>query len=117
MAKRIKKMTDRDLWMEFQRLNERFFQDKIVLNRIAFSNRLPAKNVSGVYNTMTKSILIDPGLRNYWVIVTILLLHEMTHAYQDVLGYKGYPGDQGHGSLFHVEIGRLYQAGAYDSLL
>jgi hypothetical protein len=112
----IKKMTDKDLWKEFNRLNDRFFGGRIKLNAIRFATKLPF-NASGVYSMTKNRILISSNLKTFWTTVSLTLLHEMAHADLDARGYLGYLEDGGHGSLFQVELDRLYKAGAYDGLL
>ena len=111
-----KKMTDNDLVKEFQRLNERFFDNKIKLVEIRFMKKMP-RNVAGAYNPAHEWIHIDDGLRKFWSEISVVLLHEMAHADLNARGYRGYPEDGGHGGLFQVELDRLYRAGAYDGLL
>ena len=114
---KIKKMTPRGLWREFHHLNDRFFSNRIVLKELGFSVRGLPHHASAAYYENHRKILINDDLRGYWRIVSMLLLHEMAHADLHIKGYKGYPGDGGHGGLFQVELDRLYKAGAYDGIL
>ena len=114
---KIKKMSDVSLLVEFDMLNEFFFAGKIVLNRVEFAKKPLSRGAMGAYFNQRKWILIDKTFMNFPRICTELLLHEMAHAHLDLQGYVGYPSDEGHGGLFHVEIDRLYKAGAYDSIL
>jgi hypothetical protein len=113
----MKKMTDKKLQKEFDRLNFQFFQSKIMLTYVGFSNTVRMKHADGVYNSDKKYILIDSGLRGYENLTSLVLLHEMAHAYLDLQDYKGYPVDGGHGMRFQVELDRLYRIGALDGLL
>lgn len=114
---KVKKMTDKDLKREFDNLNEFFFDNRIVLNDVFFSDMRGASDAAGAYFNVRKQIVITTQFRGYPRMVTELLLHEMAHAHLDLQGYRGYPADGGHGSLFQVEIDRLYKAGAYDGIL
>ena len=116
-TRKISKMTDDLLWDEYIHLNKHFFEDKINLYRVAFTNKRNIDHADGAYFPTRKWILIDVGLRNFPRIVQVVLIHEMAHANLDLQGYKGYPGDGGHGDRFHVEIDRLYKLGIYDGFL
>jgi hypothetical protein len=114
----IKRM-DKKLRKEFDNLNEAFFEGRLEFLTVRFTDpkkKLP-RDASGAYYPIKKQILIESALKDFSSYVTIVLLHEMIHADLDLRGYIGYPTDGGHGMLFQVELNRLYQAGAYDSLL
>lgn len=69
----------------------------------------------GVYIHSDKLILQDPSLRTYWRVLKMNLLHEMIHAlHPDHISHKD---TEDHGMLFHREIIRLVEIGAYDGLL
>lgn len=112
-----RKMTDKALLKEFNHLNERFFDDRIVLNRLGFSSKTLPGDASGAYYHNYRWILISSGLKEYHNVVTMILLHEMIHADLHIRGYLGYPVDGGHGSQFQIEIDKLYKTGAYDGIL
>lgn len=111
------RLTTKWLGKEMGKLNERFFDGKIadvVTCRFAKIH----KSASGVWRPRLQQILInkwvaESGDQSY---ATIILLHEMVHAYLEP-EYKGYPAAGGHGTLFQGEICRLWRAGAYDDLL
>jgi len=112
-----RKMTDKELHHEFHMLNDRFFNGRINLKRLAFSSRTLPRHAAGAFYENQGWILISTGLRSYQNQTVIILLHEMVHADLFARGYKGYPCDGGHGSQFQVELDRLYKAGSYDGLL
>jgi hypothetical protein len=110
-----KKVTNKDLHEEASHLNEYFFYGRLIGLRVQFGGN-PA-GTDGCYNFKKHLISISPGLKNFQSLCYLVLLHELAHAYLEVQGYKGYPGDGGHGMRFQAELDRLYHAGAYDSLL
>jgi len=110
-------MTQKQLQTEFNQLNDRFFQGKLNGVQVRFGKTEGIRGADGSFNTMTKIIRVSPIFQNLPVMCCIVLIHEMAHAYLDLMGYVGYPADAGHGGLFQVELDRLYKAGAYDSLL
>ncbi len=102
---------------EFHNLNKMFFDSKIIGVTVKFGNLTPT-GASGVWRRNSRHIVICNKARatgdgSY---VSIILLHEMVHAYLEN-DYKGYPKDGGHGTMFQGEICRLIKAGAYDGLL
>lgn len=110
-------MTDRDLHIEFCLLNDRFFDNRIVLNRLVFSAGNLPEDASACYHQEKKWIVVSSKLREFHNIVNILLIHEMVHAFlHTVDSYRGYPCDGGHGGRFQSELDRLYRMGAYDGL-
>jgi hypothetical protein len=121
-------MSNQDLTKEFQKLNAQFFDNKVPGSlKVRFmkdcgyvrggKNR-ERRFVEAYYDHKLEAIFIDDKLRGFWNAVSIDLLHEMTHAKMMIVdGYVGYPADAGHGAQFHMEIGRLIKAGAYDGLL
>jgi|ERR1700733_3350232 len=111
----MRKMTDHEIQKEFLLLNERFFDDKLPWVEVRFGGNLP--RTDGHFNAVKNQIRIDRKLRNFHSLSTIVLLHEMAHVSMMIQGYRGYPEEGGHGSLFQVELDRLYKAGAYDGLL
>lgn len=109
----MKNTTDERLQYEFDKLNERFFDNRLVHIWARFEDIRP----DGMYSVITKEIVIDSKLRQHFSLVCIVLLHEMAHANLDCLGYRGYLEDGGHGMVYQAELARLFQAGAYDGLL
>jgi SprT-like family protein len=110
----MKKTTDKQLQKEFDELNERFFDYRLTAIKIGFKKMI---KTDGAFNCIDKEIKINDGLRNFPVLTSIVLLHEMAHADLDLRGYKGYQSDGGHGMVYQAELDRLYKAGAYDGLL
>lgn len=113
---RIHKMNDRTLWREFHHINHRFFSGKIVLKELGYTRKMP-KNANGYYDGIHKAIFIDSRLRDFPNLSCMILIHETAHAYLDILDYKGYPADTGHGMMFQAELARLIREGAYDGIL
>jgi hypothetical protein len=111
----MRKMTDKQLQNEFFMLNERFFDDKLPYIEVRFGGNHPGTD--GHFDMSKNEIHLSVGLRNFPNLLMIVLIHEMAHASMAIQGYRGYPGDGGHGGLFQVELDRLYKAGAYDSIL
>jgi hypothetical protein len=111
----MRKMTDKQLQKEFHMLNEQFFDDKLPWINVCFGGNRPGTD--GHFDMSRNEIHLSLGLRNFPNLSIIVLLHEMAHASMARQGYRGYPGDGGHGGLFQVELDRLYKAGAYDGLL
>jgi hypothetical protein len=110
-------MTNAGLHREFLLLNERFFNGRVSVKKLAFSSRQLPSHAAGAFYQEDQEILISAGLREYQNQVVIILLHEMVHADLYARGYVGYPCDGGHGCQFQVEMDRLYRAGSYDGLL
>src|ERR1700674_1351068 len=110
---KTKIMTNAQLQKEFYRLNERFFD-----GRLSCEVRFQAMpGVDGLFNPRYQRIAIKSSLKSSSSLVSIVLLHEMAHADLELRGYRGYPGDGGHGMLFQVELDKLYRMGCYDGLL
>jgi hypothetical protein len=109
----MKNTTDKKLRQEFDKIDERFFDNRLDLINVQFKDIAP----DGMYNMNTGEITIDSKLRKHLTLVLIVLLHEMAHASLDLQGYRGYREDDGHGMLFQAELDRLYRAGAFDGLL
>jgi hypothetical protein len=118
-------MSNQDLTKEFQKLNAQFFDNKVpgsikvsFMKDCGYAIGRKRRYVEAFYDHKSEAIFIDDKLRGFWNVVTIDLLHEMTHAKMMIVdGYVGYPADTGHGAQFQIEIGRLIKAGAYDGLL
>lgn len=109
-------MNDRQLRQEFNHLNDRFFQSKIVLNHVGYTRKMP-KDANGYYDSIHKVIFLDFRLRDFPNLSCMILIHETAHAYLDIQDYKGYPADTGHGMMFQAELARLIREGAYDGIL
>lgn len=109
-------LTNKQLKTAFLNLNDRFFDGKISeLTIVKFGDI----KEDGLFQSDTQfgCIQINKRLKAHPDFVTLVLLHEMVHAYLAAIGHLGYEMDKGHGSRFHVEIDRLYQKGAYEGLL
>jgi hypothetical protein len=109
----MKNTTDKKLRQQFDKIDERFFDNRLDLINVQFKDIVP----DGMYDMRTGEITIDSKLRKHITLVLIVLLHEMAHASLDLQGYRGYHEDGGHGGLFQAELDRLYRAGAFDGLL
>lgn len=113
------RMSDAWLRRSFDEFNLAYFSGKIVGVRIRFGNS--GRDANGVYDTGERLIVIDKfhAKRGNERHAKLDLLHEMVHAYLDVV--DGYVGgsekDPLHGTRFRGEICRLWQIGAYDGLL
>lgn len=111
----MKRMTQAKLEKEFSQLNEQFFESRLTEVKVRFGDSIRTDAANGVYNYDTNTITIDRRLSFTDRYVAITLIHEMVHA--DMLGYKGYPADGGHGMLFQARLVELFKLGAYDGLI
>ena len=96
--------------MFFSAMNSQFFDRKIPAMRVRFANI----DEEGLFKP--EEILINQSLKKFPDLATLVLLHEMNHAYVRLNGYNGIMND-GHDIIFHVGIDRLYKAGAYEGIL
>lgn len=116
----MKKRTDK--WLQ-QRMD--------IYNREYFNSAIPSdiktrfgktdKHHDAHYNFKRREIMIAKELNGHDTAVLIALLHEMAHAALEKHGYVGTAHEPSqvslHGMLFQAEIVRLFNTGAYDSLL
>lgn len=69
----------------------------------------------GVYVQSQKVILQDPGLRPYWKVLQMNLLHEMVHVLMP--DHVSHEVTADHGMVFSHWIVKLFEKGAYDGIL
>lgn len=104
-------MTNKDLQKAFDRLNERFFDNRLPYVTVKFGN---IKD-DGLFTH--DEIIISKDLNKHADFAMITLIHEMVHA--DIIhdGYIGHEHDGGHHTRFYAQIDKLYKAGIYEGLL
>jgi hypothetical protein len=121
MTKKSSKIrTDKDLIREFLNLDSNFFDERLqnIIREVRFDSTLRKRlNSDGAYHAGKKTIFIDSLFKGCNNVITVILLHEMVHADLMSRGHRGYPADGGHGTLFQVELHRIYQVGGYEGLL
>jgi hypothetical protein len=110
MKKPSKGFSNKSLQMFFKVFNERYFGKKIPAMRVRFGK------IKDEGHFRQDRIIINSLLRKFPDLASLVLLHEMNHAYLEANGYNGIM-DGGHSIVFHVGIDRLYKAGAYEGIL
>jgi hypothetical protein len=107
-----------DRWLKglFRHLNHVFFDCRIPKSTtVCFTGMKDdgqTESEGGVYHIRVhKDLIKHPDL------ATIVLLHEMVHADLRVCGYVGYDHLEGHSTLFHAGIHKLWTLGAFETLL
>ena len=117
----MKLLTNKDLANWFERINERFFSDRLdssIEVRFATSETDQDElgdDCDGSYNHDDRVILIDKKLRGYPRVVEILVLHEMIHA--EFPDHISQSETEDHGTMFQHRLVELFHQGAYDGLL
>ena len=100
----------------FDCANQIYFDNRLLDSSIITFGKIKedgiCKNVGGV----TK-ITIHEDLRKHPDLAFVVVLHEMLHADLFHTGYRGREHIEGHGTLFHAGIDRLYKAGAFEGLI
>ncbi len=126
MAKTKKKKvseraTNKTLQEWYNHFNSRFFEGRLPPDiEVRFARTEDDKvqlgnDCMGSYIHAFKLILQDDRLCTYWKVLQMNLLHEMVHVrYPEHVSQKH---TEDHGMLFHNEIVRLFNIGAYDGLL
>ena len=105
--------TRSDLRRMKDRLDRKFFGGALKDYDVSFAN-LNTDELSGCCDPDFKVIQIDGGLRPFWKLTEIVMLHEMSHA---LLGPDYIGSRDGHGMRFDARIVKLFEIGAYDGLL
>jgi hypothetical protein len=100
----------------FDEMNYNFFNCRIPKSTTVSFAKIKHDGVTK-YNRGVSTILIHRDLIKHPDLAAIILLHEMNHADLHVSGYTGYEHLNGHSTLFHAGIDRIYRQGAYESLL
>jgi hypothetical protein len=119
------KMNEEWLTKAFRTVNCHFFDNEVPGTTIVkfkkdCGHRLANgeyKRADAYYDHERETIFLDDMLAYFPDMATIALAHEMSHAHLRFKGYTGWPVDCGHGTIFQLEIGRLWKAGFYDGLL
>jgi hypothetical protein len=110
----------------FQTINYHFFDDKVPGSlKVRFMKDCghwgedgTFKRADAFFDRNADTIVVDDMLAYFPDMATIALAHEMCHAHLRFnKGYEGWPVDAGHGTMFQLEIGRLWNAGLYDGIL
>jgi len=110
LKKPDKLFSNKNLQMFFKIFNRRYFGNKIPAMHVRFGKI----KEEGLFRE--DGIIVNSGLRRFPDLASLVLLHEMNHAYLEANGYNGVM-DGGHSTIFHVGIDRLYKAGAYEGIL
>lgn len=110
------RLTNKDLKKSFDSMNELFFNNEVDSNiKVRFASDEDCQDSDGIH-FHDGQIFIHEDFKRHSDMAALTLLHEMAHAHLHALGYIGWPHDGGHGTQFHVELDRLYKAGAYDGM-
>jgi len=105
-------MTDKNLRLQFNMFNKKFFDGKLYGWNVEFKK---LKSMLGLCVYDNRTIYILDKLRDLPDVVCVTLLHEMAHA--ALPDYESYQHFDDHEPLFHAKIHELYMMGAYDGLL
>lgn len=105
----------------YNEFNSRFFQGRLPPDvEVRFATSEDDKDQLGresmaCYVHASRVILHDPHLRDYWKVLKMNLIHEMVHAL--LPDHVSHEETEDHGMVFHHQIVKLFELGAYDGIL
>lgn len=92
----------------YNRFNRLYFNSELPPIQVVWEPCGEASGVTHIYNAEARKLTIDPALKGFRRLVKIIMLHEMIHV--------KFPRSN-HGKTFKNELQRLWDAGAFETLI